>query len=293
MYNILVTGGGGQLGKCIFDCKESYKEYNFFFATRKELDICDVEAVASYCKEHGINVIINCAAYTNVDNAETDIENAFKINEQGARNIAIVAKQQSCKLIHISTDYVFDGNATHPYKEQDKTHPVTIYGKSKLAGELAINNINPENSVIIRTSWLYSQYAPNFLKTMLRLGKEKKEIFVVNDQNGCPTYAMDLAGVILKMIPNLISKQVKLYHFSNANTTSWYLLAKRIINTVYKEVHVRPIPTTDFFTKAKRPVYSVLDCTLIKKDFDITIRSWETALEDCLASIRDEKEKRK
>ncbi|MBL4745951.1 MAG: dTDP-4-dehydrorhamnose reductase [Flavobacteriaceae bacterium] len=285
MYNILVTGAGGQLGKCILDCKKTHKKYNFHFATRIELDICNFEAVSDYCQANDIHVIINCAAYTNVDAAESDIENAFRINKYGAENIAIVAKQQACSLLHISTDYVFDGNGKVPYNEEDATNPVTVYGKSKLAGELAIKKINPANTVIIRTSWLYSQYAPNFLKTMLRLGKEKTEISVVDDQKGCPTFAIDLANVLLKMIPEIKCEQVKTYHFSNENTTSWYLFAQRIINTIYRDVKVVPIPTSAFITKAKRPEFSVLDCTRIKNDFGLTIRVWEKALEECLSVV--------
>ncbi|PCH75819.1 MAG: dTDP-4-dehydrorhamnose reductase [Flavobacteriaceae bacterium] len=292
MYNILVTGAAGQLGKSIFDCTEAYRKYTFYFATRKELDICDIHAVSRYCKLHAINVIINCAGYTNVDQAESEVEKAFKINEKGAENMAIVAKELSCKLMHISTDYVFEGDATRPYKEDDVNNPITVYGKSKLAGEVLIKKINPKNSVIVRTSWLYSQYAANFFKTMLRLGKEKTEFSVVNDQRGCPTYAVDLANALLKMIPNIMCGQVKTYHFSNEHTTTWYLFAKRIINAVYKNVQVNPIPSSAFFTKAKRPVYSVLDCTRIKKDYGLTIRTWEAALESCLGSVFDAGENR-
>lgn len=285
MYNILITGAGGQLGKCIADCQETYSNYNFYFATRKVVDICKIETLFSYCRQNKINAIINCAAYTNVDKAEEEIGKAFKINEKGAENIATVAKELSCKLIHISTDYVFEGNGTHPYKEEDTCNPVTIYGKSKLAGELLIKKINSENTVIIRTSWLYSQYAPNFLKTMLRLGGEKTEISVVDDQMGCPTYAMDLANVLLKMIPNINCEQVETYHFSNENATTWYLFAKQIIQAVYKDVKVIPIGSSDFITKAKRPLYSVLDSTCIKKQFGVTIRTWKAALEDCIAVV--------
>jgi len=285
MYNILITGAGGQLGKSIFDFQNAFGNYNFFLATRKDVDICDFEDVSRYCQLHQINVIINCAAYTNVDKAETNVDDAYRINEKGAENIAIIAKQLQCKLIHISTDYVFEGNGTRPYKEDDATKPVTVYGKSKLAGELAVQRINPPNTVIIRTSWLYSPYAANFLKTMLRLGKDRTEIAVVEDQKGCPTYAKDLADTMLLMLPDIMTDTVKVYHFSNQHTTSWYLFAKHIINSTYKHVKVLPITTSDFFTKAKRPAYSVLDCTLIKKDYNITIRSWKTALEDCLAGF--------
>jgi len=282
MYNILITGAGGQLGKSMAACQKEYTECRFYFATRADVDICNHQAVLDYCQLHQINVIINCAAYTNVDKAEANVEDAYLINQKGAENIAVVAKELSCKLIHISTDYVFDGKGAHPYKVGDATNPVTVYGKSKLAGEMAIKEVNPINTAIIRTSWLYSAYGSNFMLTMLRLAKEKKSISVVADQKGCPTYAKDLADCILKMIPVLVNNGVKTYHFSNNKTTTWYDFAKSILNNTYPNLAVLPITTKDFYTKAKRPAYSVLDCSQIINDFGITIRSWEVALEECL-----------
>jgi len=272
MYNILITGAGGQLGKSMAACQKEYATYHFYFATRAALDICNRQAVLKYCQLHQINVIVNCAAYTNVDKAESNVEDAYVINQKGAENIAVVAKELSCKLIHISTDYVFEGIGVHPYKEGDATNPVTVYGKSKLAGEMAVIKINPINTAIIRTSWLYSAYGSNFMLTMLRLAKEKKSIAVVDDQKGCPTYAKDLADCILKMIQVLVNNGVKTYHFSNNQTTTWYNFAKSIITNTSPNVTVLPIATKDFYTKAKRPAYSVFDFTQIKKDYGITIR---------------------
>jgi len=285
MYNILVTGAGGQLGKSMAACQKEYAKYQFYFAKRADLDICNRPTLLKYCQLHQINVIVNCAAYTNVDKAETNVEDAYLINQKGAENIAVVAKELSCKLIHISTDYVFEGKGMHPYKVGDATNPVTVYGKSKLAGEMAVKEVNPINTAIIRTSWLYSAYGSNFMLTMLRLAKEKKSISVVADQKGCPTYAKDLADCILKMIPVLVNKEVVTYHFSNKQTTTWYDFARGIITNTYPYVAVLPIATKDFYTKAKRPAYSVLDCAQIINDFGITIRSWETALEECLAAV--------
>lgn len=282
MYNILVTGAGGQLGKCIADCAAEDRANRYFFASKQEVDIATIDSLSAYCEQNSIHVIINCAGYTKVDAAETASELAYLINKDGARNIAIVAKKRQCKLIHISTDYVFEGVETIPFKEEDHTNPITVYGKSKLAGELAIKEINPSNTVIIRTSWLYSEYGPNFMLTMLRLAKEKKSISVVDDQKGCPTYAKDLARIIIKIIPTLCTKEVQVYHYSNESPTTWYLFAKKIINTVADHVKIVPIKTSDFITKAKRPSYSVLDCTRVKNDYGITIRSWELALEECL-----------
>ncbi len=285
MYNILVTGAAGQLGTCIADCRDDKQGDRYFFVSKQVVDIADLEALFSYCQKHQIDVIINCAAYTKVDQAESEVELAYSINQEGAKNVAIVAKKLACKLIHISTDYVFEGKGTTAFKEDGFTDPVTVYGKSKLAGELEIKEVNPSNSLIIRTSWLYSEYGSNFLLTMLRLAREKKLISVVDDQHGCPTYAKDLATVILGIIPVLSADNVKVYHFSNKNPTTWYFFAEKIIKTVSDDLKLVPIKTSAFITVAKRPVYSVLDCTRIKKDFAVTIRSWEIALEECLANL--------
>mgnify|MGYP006362130995 CR=1 FL=1 len=201
-YNILVTGSMGQLGSEIKELSSNYN-YNFFFTTRDDIDITSKDSIKEFCQTNSINVIINCAAYTAVDKAQSDIENADLVNRKAVKKLSIVAKELDIKLIHISTDYVFDGKNFKPYVEEFQTNPQSIYGKTKLDGENEMRDINPLNSIIIRTSWVYSYYGNNFVKTMLRLGKEKEELGVIFDQIGTPTYAKDLAKIILDIVPQI------------------------------------------------------------------------------------------
>ena len=222
MSNILVTGANGQLGSELRELAPEYKNYNFFFAGVKELDICNHKEVANFIKVNQIGTVINCAAYTAVDKAEDDFELADKINHLAVANFAQIAKDKHIKLVHISTDYVFDGTNHKPYTETDTPKPQSVYGKTKLAGEQAVQLINPTNTIIIRTSWVYSKFGNNFVKTMLRLGKDRDELNVVADQIGTPTNAADLANAILTIVPKIKNERVEVYHYSNEGVCSWY-----------------------------------------------------------------------
>lgn len=275
---ILVTGTNGQLGSEINAISENYPEFDFFFTTKKELDICDQNSVEEYVTLNNINNIINCAAYTAVDKAESEPELADKINHFAVKGLAEIAKKYDIKLIHISTDYVFDGNNNRPYLETDLPNPQTVYGKTKLAGEIAMQNVNPGNSIIIRTSWVYSKYGKNFVKTMLRLGKEKDEIKVVSDQIGSPTNAENLAQAVLEILPQLENKKLDIFHYSNEGECSWYEFAKEIMNYNNFIVKINPIPTSIYPTPATRPLYSVLNKSKIKKKFNFCLMYWSESL---------------
>ena len=282
MHNILVTGANGQLGSEIQDLATEYANYKFVFTDIEELDICSYQAVQLFINENKINTIINCAAYTAVDKAEEEYDLANNINHLAVSNFAKIAKAKGIKIIHISTDYVFDGTAHQPYKETDTPNPQSVYGKTKLDGEMAMQKINPSNSIIIRTSWVYSGYGNNFVKTMLRLAQEKKELNVVSDQVGTPTNANDLARTILEILPKLKNEDVETYHYGNEGICSWYDFAKTIFKTAKIDIKVNPIPTSAFPTAAKRPKYSMLDKTKIKEKYQIEIPHWKDSLELCL-----------
>ena len=259
--NILVTGCNGQLGN---ELKRLLCDA--VFTSIDTLDITDEEAVINFVKENNINTIINCAAYTAVDKAEDDVDLAQKVNERGPQNLA----KTGCKIIHISTDYVFNGKNCKPYTPDDETNPISVYGKTKLAGETAVVELAREYA-IIRTSWLYSPFGNNFVKTIRRLGEDKETINVVFDQTGTPTYARDLADAIVKIIPQLNKTNSGIYHFSNEGTCSWYDFAVEIMKLSNLNCRVLPISSADYPTKAARPFYSVLDKSKIKKTFNISI----------------------
>ena len=284
MLNILVTGSNGQLGSEIQELSCDYK-YNFYFTDRTTLDISDTHAINEFVNKNNINIIINCAAYTAVDKAESDIENADKINHLAVQYLAKTAKEKNIQLIHISTDYVFDGTNHMPYVETDITNPNGVYGQTKLDGEKAMQEINPENSIIIRTSWVYSSYGANFVKTMLRLGKEKEQLGVIFDQVGTPTYAGDLAKAILDIISNIKNGKVEIYNYSNEGVLSWYDFAKEIMHMTKSTCQVNPIETIEYPTPAKRPHYSLLNKSKIKKEFNITIPYWKDSLDECLQKM--------
>lgn len=249
-----------------------------FYTDVEELDITDLKAVISFIERHDIDTIINCAAYTAVDRAEEDREKATKVNRDAVANLAKAATKLGCLLIHISTDYVFDGNHDVPYTEKDPVNPQTVYGQTKLEGEQAIKSSGCMY-LIIRTAWLYSGFGNNFVKTMLRLADERKEINVVNDQWGTPTYAGDLADAIIRILErNELPELEGIYHYTNEGVCNWYDFAKEIIELSGKHCIVRPISTEQYPTKAKRPAYSVLDKTKIKKVFDLEIPDWKDAL---------------
>jgi dTDP-4-dehydrorhamnose reductase len=282
--NILVTGSNGQVGSEIKELSPSYP-YNFFFTDRETLDITNEEAIKNFIQENNINTIINCAAYTAVDKAESDEQTADLVNRKAVKKLAKISLLNNIKLIHISTDYVFDGKAYKPYCEEFQTNPASVYGKTKLDGELEMQRINPTNSIIIRTSWVYSSFGANFVKTMLRLGKEKESIGVIFDQVGTPTYAAYLAQTILDIIPKIENHKVEIYNYSNEGVLSWYDFAKEIMKMAKLPCQINPIETKEYPTPAKRPHYSLLNKAKIKSTFGIEIPYWKDGLDDCLKRL--------
>ena len=288
--NILVTGSNGQLGKEIKDLAANYASFSFFFMDLPALDICNSSQLDVFLKDKNINMVINCAAYTAVDKAEQDADIAEKVNAIGVLNLVNALVKVNGKLIHISTDYVFDGNHFLPYKESDPVSPIGVYGETKRAGELAVLNSDID-SIVIRTSWLYSSYRNNFVKTMLHLGSEKENLEVIFDQVGTPTYARDLARTCLEILTGVnsseISKNGNLYHYSNEGVASWYDFAITIMELGGVNCKVKPIQTKDYPTLAKRPQYSVLNKSKIKTDFKIEIPYWRDSLKDCIEKIKN------
>jgi len=275
---ILVTGSKGQLGSDIRDESALFPQFVFDFTDIEELDLTDSQAVENYFSLNKPDYCINCAAYTAVDKAEDEPELAMLINEKTVKTLASNCKKYNTKLIHISTDYVFDGTNHRPYTENDKAYPDSVYGLSKLKGEQAIKRIN-SGAMIIRTSWLYSSYGHNFVKTMMRLSKERDEIKVVADQVGTPTYSGDLAKAILTIIKNFSKESITgIYHYSNEGVISWYDFAKAIMQVTNTRCNVLPIHSKDFPAKANRPFYSVLNKTKIKADFKLEIPYWLDSL---------------
>jgi dTDP-4-dehydrorhamnose reductase len=287
---VLITGSNGQLGSEIKELATNYKKLDFIFKDLPELDICNFKALQAFIIDHNINAVINCAAYTAVDKAEEESIIATKVNYEGVLNIVNALAKVNGKLIHISTDYVFDGDHFLPYKESDPVSPIGVYGETKRAGELAVIN-SAIDSIVIRTSWLYSSYGNNFVKTMLRLGKEKENLGVIFDQVGTPTYARDLAKTCLDILCEDssvdISKNGSLYHYSNEGLTSWYDFAISIMELGVVNCKVNPIQTKDYPTLAKRPQFSVLNKSKIKIDFKIEIPYWRDSLKDCIAKIKN------
>ena len=284
MTNILVTGSNGQLGSEIKELSSHY-DYNFFFTDRESLDITNADAVEQFVSSNAIDAIINAAAYTAVDKAESDEVNANAINHEAVKNLAQIAKDKNVKLIHISTDYVYDGESFKPYREDDTPSPNGVYGATKFAGENAMRAINPPNAIIIRTSWVYSYYGANFVKTMLRLGREKESLGIIFDQVGSPTYAKDLAKTLLEILPKVENKTVEIYNYTNEGVLSWYDFAKEIMKMAKLSCKINPIETVDYPTPASRPHYSLLNKKKIKERFCIKIPYWKDGLDDCLQRL--------
>lgn len=278
MNNILVTGGNGQLGSELKEIAPNHQDYNFLFTDVKQLDITNHTAVKEFIEINNINYIINCAAYTAVDKAESEPELADAINHLAVANFARLSKDKNIKLIHISTDYVFDGTNHKPYLETDTPNPKSVYGQTKLDGELAMQQINPANAVIIRTSWVYSKFGNNFVKTMLKLAESRDEISVVIDQIGSPTNAGDLAEALLIILPKISNETVELFHYSNEGVCSWYDFAKAIFEIKVQDCKVAPITTDQFPTAAKRPHFSLLNKNKIKDTFQIKVPYWRESL---------------
>lgn len=287
MKNILVTGANGQLGNEIRLLAKRNVHYNFLFTDVDTLDICDKKAVLSYVSENKADYIVNCAAYTAVDNAEENEALCAKINRDAVRNLGEAARSVGAKVIHVSTDYVFDGTQHRPYLETDPTCPKSVYGHTKLEGEQALQEVCPD-SVIVRTAWLYSTFGNNFVKTMLRLGNEREQLGVIFDQVGTPTYAEDLASAIL-MIVNKAEEgnfQPGIYHFSDEGVCSWYDFTVSILKLAgITTCTVKPIESKDYPAKANRPHYSVLNKTKIKNTYSLIIPHWEESLEKCIREL--------
>ena len=279
---VLVTGANGQLGQSIQFIASIHQNIEFVYTDFQELDITNIENCKEVFSKHKPNYCINTAAYTAVDKAESESEKAHLINVVGAENLAKICKENNVVLVHISTDFIFDGKKETPYTELDIPNPTGVYGQTKLDGEIAIQN-TWEKHFIVRTSWVYSQFANNFMKTMLRLGSERDSLSVVDDQIGTPTNAVDLAEVLLKIINSCHSELVSesnygVFNFSNEGQCSWFDFAKEIFELNNISINLQPIPTKSYPTPAKRPAYSVLDKSKIKNTFGIEIDNWETSL---------------
>lgn len=280
---ILVTGSNGQLGKELQQLAYAYPQYKFVFASREDLKLHHFPLVENFFLATKPQYCINCAAYTAVDKAENEKEMAMLVNGEAVGHLGAICKKYQTKLIHVSTDYVFDGESETPYKEDDKTNPKNVYGASKLLGEQLCMKENAD-SIIIRTSWVYSSFGHNFVKTMMRLMSERNEINVVNDQIGSPTYAADLAKTILDIIA-YGKWESGIYHYSNEGKISWYEFAVAIKELTGSNCSINPIPTSAYPTPAKRPHYSLLDKERIKAVFQITVPSWKSSLQRCIAAI--------
>lgn len=282
---ILVTGANGQLGSEIKDLAPEYKNYEFTYIDIEDLDITDISKVEAYFKKNKFEVIINCAAYTAVDKAESDKDKVIALNSVAVKTLTEIAAKQKALLVHISTDYVFDGRNFKPYLETDLTNPKSLYGKSKLDGEVEVL-FNTHWAIVIRTSWLYSSHGNNFVKTMMKIAKENGIINVVSDQVGTPTYAADLAKAILDIIPKVKQKnKFEIYNYSNEGVCSWYDFAQEIMDIAKINCKINPIETKEYPTAAVRPHYSVLNKSKIKKEFGISIPYWKHSLEKCIKKL--------
>tara|TARA_B100000767_G_C19743395_1_gene527296 strand:- start:781 stop:1692 length:912 start_codon:yes stop_codon:yes gene_type:complete len=295
---ILVTGKKGQLGRSIKKIVNTYAEVDnsqnlndFIFVGREELDLSDESLITQYFDNNKFDIIINCAAYTHVDIAEQEPELVNQINHLAVKYLATIASNQQAILIHISTDYVFDGESDKSYKETDVPNPINVYGRTKLAGEQALQTAMPMNALIIRTSWVYSEYGNNFVSTMLKLGKEQDELAVVIDQLGSPTYATDLAKLILTIIKSKgfinHSQATEIYHYSNAGKISWHDFAKQIFKTAKIDCKLNMIKSEEFQTLAKRPKNTCLDNSKVTETFGFTSLFWKESLARCLIQIKD------
>ena len=295
---ILVTGKNGQLGRSIqktvnADTKigNNQSPNKYIFVGKEDLDLRSESSISHYFDNNDkFDIIINCAAYTQVDKAEQEVELSNQINHLAVKKLASIASKQQARLIHISTDYVFDGESDNPYIETDTTTPINVYGKTKLAGEKALQALMPINAIIIRTSWVYSEYGNNFVSTMLRLGREGDEKSVVSDQIGSPTYATDLADAILQIIEHKkfrdVSQTTQIYHYSNEGEISWYEFAKEIFKIEKIECEVNPVTSQQYPTPAKRPRNTLMNKDKIVKVFNIKISNWKSSLNTCMTILK-------
>ena len=286
---VVVTGKGGQLAS-EFEALKGF-DPNWTFLSEKDLDITNKSSVSSYFKSNPFDLVINCAAYTAVDKAEDEKELAFKVNAEGVNNLLEACERIGAKLIHYSTDYVFDGSSKKPYSELDTPNPKSVYGASKLKGEEYILASKEVESIILRTSWVYSTYGNNFVKTMIRLGSEKEQLGIVADQIGSPTYAKDLAEDTLRVLDNdnYQWSQGDLFHYSNNGSCSWFEFAQKIFELTNIDIQLNKLNTGDYPTKAIRPKYSLLDKSKFQDTFNIQIRDWKTSLLDMLHQVLETK----
>ena len=293
MKKVLITGAGGQLGSSMeledFIMITTSRFHNDAVESPTidaDLDITNEYQVKTIIAENDPDIIVHLAAMTNVDGCELNPDQAYEVNVRGTVNLL---NHFNGKFVLLSTDYVFDGENYKPYSEDDVTNPNGVYGSTKLDGENAMKKINPKNSIIIRTSWVYSSYGANFVKTMLRLGKERDSLGVIYDQVGTPTYARDLAKTILDIIPNIRNKIVTIYNYSNEGVLSWYDFSKEIMKMAKIECEINPIETKDYPTPSKRPHYSLLNKSKIKEEFNLTIPFWKDSLDECLKTMGERK----
>ena len=287
---VLVIGKNGQLGKSIHKIIKNKKQINnFIFIGREELDLSNSQSIHLFFRNKKFDIIINCAAYTAVDKAEKEYDLANQINNVAVRELGKIAKILNAKLIHISTDYVFDGKKIKPYLETDLTNPINIYGKTKCAGENSLKKVMLFNAIIIRTSWVYSEFGKNFLTSIIKLGKKNNELKIVSDQIGSPTYATDLASAILDIIKNKTFMQnnfpTEIYHYSNIGNISWFDFAKEIFRLTKIQCKIKPILTKNYCTLAKRPKNSVLNKSKIFNRYNVKRRLWKSSLKMCLKSV--------
>jgi len=285
MPSYVVTGASGQLGQCFRAVAKEFPEINLLFTSRNEVDITLSETLANFHSKNPFDGIINCAAYTNVDQAEKEQESALKINTEGLQNLIAFAQEKKLSIIHFSTDYVFDGNSSEPYREKAETNPLGVYGASKLQGEIHLLKSSCKN-VSIRTSWLFSPFGKNFVKTIAHLGKDKKELKVVEDQYGRPTYGIDLARAVLSLISNKTIYGFPILHYANKGICSWKEFAEAIVNTFGSETKVLGVSTSDYPTLAKRPKYSILDTERLERALKIEIPLWNESLKKCIQIIK-------
>jgi len=285
MSKILVIGAGGQLGQCLKTVAERRGISDVIFPAEQEANILQTEVLAQLLEHERPSFVVNCAAYTAVDKAEDEQEVAKAVNETGAANLAQACKLSGAVLIHVSTDFVFGGETVKLLTEDDIANPINVYGLTKLDGEKAVQDILPEH-YILRTSWLYSEFANNFVKTMLKLGADRDELNIIADQVGTPTYAIDLANAIFDLAASVTPKY-GVYHYSNEGVTSWFDFAKAIFQISGTDVKVNPIPGSAYPTKATRPAFSVMDKSKIKNTFNLEIPYWRDSLVECIKQIKN------
>ncbi len=286
MKTVLVTGAYGQLGTSVRRLSGAHGRFRFLFTDADTLDICKEESVDAFFRAHPAEYVLNCAAYTAVDKAEEDAELCGRINRDAVACLARAARKYRAKVVHVSTDYVFDGTSCIPYRETDRTNPRSVYGSTKRDGEEALLGICPD-AVVVRTAWLYSEYGNNFVKTMLRLGSEREELRVVSDQVGSPTYAADLATALLAILEQdgQGRHQPGIYHFTDEGVCSWYDFAVKIIGLAGLKARVLPVASEEYPTKAVRPHFSVLDKRKIKSAYGLAIPHWEESLRKCMENM--------